>query len=33
MQGLTLTGLATCPSGKEVTENVVLFGGRNHFTK
>jgi hypothetical protein len=34
MQGLTLTCLSTCPSDKEVTENVVvLFDARNHFTK
>jgi hypothetical protein len=34
MQGLTLTCLSTCPSDKEVTENVVvLFDASNHFTK
>ena len=32
MQGLTLTCLSTCPSDKEVTEHVLLFDARNHFT-
>jgi hypothetical protein len=31
MQGLTLTCLSTCPSYKEVNENV--FDAINHFTK
>jgi hypothetical protein len=33
MHGLTLTRLSTCPSDKEVTENVVLFDARKHYTK
>jgi hypothetical protein len=33
MQVLTLTCLSTCPSDKEVIENVVLFDARNHLAK